>query len=151
MGHVGDMEARYSTNKALTVNTIDEMKEAYSKCLPYLETQKNSISDEEQNSIEKSLTGTVLKKVFGYSEDEISELLELSDEDLQKKIQEKLGNVKDAESIRKKAHNDAKEISKRRSGSRQIPIPVGFVEEYMEEGFEFVAGLNGDKAIMRLP
>ena len=151
MGHVGDMESRYSTNKKLRDTEIEEMRAAYSKCLAYLETQQKGIREEEKQSIEKSLTGTVLKKVFGYSDAEIGDLLELSDEELQKKIQEKIGPTQDKEKVRVKAHSDAREVGKRKNGSRQVMIPISYVDEYFSEGFEYVAAVNGDKAIMRLP
>lgn len=151
MGHKGGIEGTYTTGKVQNPESIENMRESYEKALKFLETEQRGISDEDKQSLEKTLTGNVLKKVFGFTEEEIEELIDLTDEELQKKIQEKTGNAKDKESLRQKAHKDAMEIAKRRNGSRQIPIPVGFVEEYMQEGFEFVAGLNGDKAIMRLP
>ncbi|MGC8992078.1 MAG: site-specific integrase, partial [Thermoplasmata archaeon] len=38
MGHKGDIEARYSTNKRLPPDMIEEMRESYKKCTKYIET-----------------------------------------------------------------------------------------------------------------
>ena len=149
MGHSGDMESRYSTNKNLRDSEIEEMRQAYSKCLQYLETQFKSMREEEQHSLEKSLTGTVLMKIFGYSKEESERLMELSDDELQKELQKKLGNAMDGESVRRKAMQDAKEISKRKN--KQVMIGSAFVEAYFEEGFEYVGTVGQDKVIMKLP
>ena len=75
--------------------------------------------------------------------------MQLSDEELQKELQKKLGNAQDPESIRRKAMQDAREISKRKN--KQVMIPILFVDEYFNQGFEFVSAIGQDKAIMRLP
>ena len=151
MGHVGNIESRYSTNKRLSDSVIEEMRQAYGKCLQYLETEKKAMSEQDKLSIEKSLTGTVLKKVFGFTDSEIEDMLELDDESLQKRIQEKIGPTQDKQKIQEKAHEDAKEIGKRKNGSRQVMVPTPYIDQYFSEGFEYVAAVNGDKAIMRLP
>lgn len=147
MGHKGDIEETYTRREGL----VEEGRDAYGKCLKFLQTEQKGISDEDKQSIEKSLTGTVLKKVFGFSDSEIEGMMELSDEELQRKIQEKIGNPQDKEKVRDKAHSDAREVGKRKNGSRQVMIPISYVDEYFSEGFEYVAAVNGDKAIMRLP
>ena len=149
MGHVGDIETTYSTDKPLPDTVIDDMREAFKKCLKDIETEVRGISEEDKQSLEKVLTGTVLMKIFGYSQEESDKLMQLSDEELQKELQKKLGNATDPESIRKKAMQDAKDISKRKN--KQVMIPITFVDEYFNQGFEFVSAIGSDKAIMRLP
>jgi hypothetical protein len=46
MGHKGDIEARYSTNKRLPPDMIEEMRESYRKCLKFLETRISDISED---------------------------------------------------------------------------------------------------------
>jgi len=46
MGHKGDIEARYSTNKRLPPDIIDEMRESYSKSIRFLETRISDVSEE---------------------------------------------------------------------------------------------------------
>jgi len=45
MGHKGDIEARYSTNKRLPPDMIEEMREAYKKCAKYIETVSREQSE----------------------------------------------------------------------------------------------------------
>ena len=149
MGHVGDIETTYSTDKPLPESVIDDMREAFKKCLKNIETEVKGISEEDKESLEKVLTGTVLQKIFGYTPEESEKLMQLSDEELQKELQKKLGNATDPESIRKKAMQDAREISKRKN--KQVMIPLTFVDEYFNQGFEFVSAIGSDRAIMRLP
>lgn len=145
MGHKGDIEETYTKREG----KIDEGREQYSKCLPYIETQVRGMREEDKQSLEKTLTATVLQKIFGYTPEESEKLMQLSDEELQKELQKKLGNAQDPESIRRKAMQDAKEIGKRKN--RQVMIPISFVDEYFSMGFEFVSAIGQDKAIMRLP
>ena len=147
MGHKGDIEETYTKREGM----IDEGRNQYAKCLELVEAGKKAMSENDKLSIEKSLTGTVLKKVFGFSDSEIADMLELSDEELQKRIQEKIGPTQDKQKIQEKAHTDAKEIGKRKNGSRQIMIPSSYIDQYFSEGFEYVAGVNENKVIMRLP
>ena len=49
----------------------------------------------------------------------------------------------------RKAMQDAREISKRKN--KQVMIPIGHVDEYFNQGFEFVSAISNDKVIMRLP
>jgi hypothetical protein len=149
MGHVGDIETTYGTDKPLPDSVINDMREAFNKCLKNIETEVRGITDEDKQSLEKVLTGTVLQKIFGYSKEESEKLMTLSDEELQKELQKKLGNAMDSESVRKKAMQDYKEASKRKN--RQVMIPMGYVDAYFEQGFEFVSAIGQDRAIMRLP
>jgi len=45
MDHKGDIEARYSTNKRLSPDLIEEMREAYKKCTKFLETRVTELSE----------------------------------------------------------------------------------------------------------
>ena len=148
MGHVGDIETTYSTDKPLPVNVIDDMRKAFEKCLKNIETEVRGISEDDKHSIKKELRREVLT-LLGYNEKQAEELMNLSNEELQKELQKKLGNVIDPESVKRKAMQDAKEISKRKN--KQVMIPIQFVDEYFNQGFEFVSQIGNDRAIMKLP
>ena len=47
MGHKGDIEARYSTNKRLPPDMIEEMRSAYAKASKFLETEEKGIKEED--------------------------------------------------------------------------------------------------------
>ena len=149
MGHSGSMESKYTTDKKLPADVLEDMREKYAKSLKFLQTESKGLSDEDKQSLEKVLTGTVLQKIFGYSKEESEQLMNLSDEELQKELQKKLGNAMDPESVRKKALQDYKDISKKKT--KQVMIPIDYVDVYFEQGFEFVSAIGQDRAIMRLP
>ena len=150
MGHAGTMEAKYTTDKKLPEDVVEDMREKYTKSLKFLQTENKGLSDEDKQSIEKALTGTVLQKLLGYTPEESEKLMSLSDEELQNELKKKLGGKDlDPDSIRKKALQDYKDISKRKN--KQVMIPINYVDEYFNQGFEFVASIGQDKAIMKLP
>ena len=88
MGHSGDMESRYSTNKNLRDSEIEEMRQAYSKCLQYLETEHKGLSEDE---VEKKFR-TQLLLMAGFSEQEIQDknLLNMKAEEITRIAREKL-------------------------------------------------------------
>ena len=150
MGHAGDMEHEYTLNHGiLSEAIIEEMREQYAKASRFLETEVKRLSEEDKQSLEKTVTVTILQKIFGYSQEESEKLMQLSDEELQKELQKKLGNATDPESVKKRAMQDAREISKRKN--KQVMIPIQYVDEYFNQGFEFVSAIGPDRAIMRLP
>ena len=148
MGHVGDIETTYSTDKPLPESVIDDMRGAFKKCLKNIETEVKVISEEDKRIIEKTTLHNLLK-FLGYSDEDADRWMELSDEEVQMELQKRLGIAQDPESIRRKAMQDAREIGKRKN--KQVMINSAFVEAYFEEGFEYVGTVGQDKVIMRLP
>ncbi len=73
MGHKGDIEARYSTNKGrLPPDMIEEMREAYRRCEPYLQTVK---SRREENSELVTVRTLVESRVLKLEEPAVREFL----------------------------------------------------------------------------
>ncbi len=70
MGHKGGMEARYTTNKGrLTKTLVDDMREAYARCEPFLATvPSRQQADAETNVAKVMLTG------LGYTEAELGKV-----------------------------------------------------------------------------
>ncbi|MEM3845018.1 MAG: site-specific integrase [Candidatus Parvarchaeota archaeon] len=131
-GHKGDISARYSTNKKLTQDKIEEMRSTYLKCTPYLETQKKSMSEEEKDKWKTDLKREYLKLFFDDKEIDDYKLLDLSTEDLQKKVKEKIGMSLN-------------------NGHSQKVISMKEVKQYIEQGWEFVQSINSKEAIVRIP
>jgi hypothetical protein len=131
MGHKGDIEARYSTNKSrLPPDVIEEMRGAYKKCEPLLQTEK---SEPEQEKI-RDMFKEQLLLVAGFKQDEITKMdLKMSNEELQKIVREKL--------IGAMVNN----------GNKQKVVPVGDIKSYISQGFEFVASLPDGEAIVKIP
>jgi hypothetical protein len=88
-----------------------------------------------QDEINQSFRRLVLKQVGGYSEEEIDklDLSSIKDEDFQKMVREKLLGAMT------------------NNGHKQRVIRTAEVENYLEQGWEYVASLPDDRAILRLP
>jgi hypothetical protein len=130
MGHKGDIEARYSTNKRLPPDMIDEMRDAYRKCLKYLETRISEVSEDNA----KTYLQQQLLLTAGYKQEEIDkmDLSVITNEEFQQILRDKLlGKMTD-------------------NGARQKVIPTGDIEQYLTQGYEFQAVLPDGRAVMRL-
>lgn len=133
MGHKGDIEARYSTNKGrLPPSMIEEMREAYEKCEPLLSTKAAEPPTEEQ--IKRTFNEQFLQ-MSGYSKEEIEKMNidELSNEELQNIVRQKLLGIMT------------------NNGSRQKVIPMREVKSYIGQGYEYVASLPDREAIVKVP
>jgi integrase len=131
MGHKGDIEARYSTNKRLPPDIIDEMRESYNKSTKFLETRISDVSEENARLyLQQQLLSAV-----GYRHDEIDKmnLAETSPEDFQKLLRDKVAGAMTS------------------NGSKQKLVPMNEIEKLLGEGYEFQAVLPNGKAIMKLP
>ena len=130
MGHKGDIEARYSTNKRLPPDMIEEMRESYRKCLKFIETR---ISDVSEDNAKLFLQQQLLSAV-GYKQEEIDkiDLTSVSNEDFQQLLRDKVAG----------AMSD--------NGAKQKVIPVSDIEQYISDGYDFEAVLPNGKAVMRL-
>jgi site-specific recombinase XerD len=131
MGHKGDIEARYSTNKRLPPDIIDEMRESYNKSTKFLETRISDVSEENARLyLQQQLLSAV-----GYRQDEIDKmnLAEISTEDFQKLLRDKVAGAMAS------------------NGSKQKLVPMNEIEKLLGEGYEFQAVLPNGKAIMKMP
>ena len=130
MGHKGDIEARYSTNKRLPPDMIEEMRESYRKCTKYLETRVSEVSEDNA----KLYLQQQLLLTAGYKQEEIDkmDLSEITNEEFQQVLRDKLlGRMAD-------------------NGAKQKVIPTGDIEQYLTQGYEFQAVLPDGRAVMRL-
>ena len=131
MGHKGDIEARYSTNKRLPLNMIEEMRESYRKCTKFLETR---VSEPSENEAKTYLQQQLLLAV-GYKQGEIDkiDLAELDNEAFQKLLRDKVTGTMAG------------------NGSKQRLIDISEIGSYLDKGYEFQASLPNGKAVMKLP
>ncbi len=131
MGHKGDIEARYSTNKRLPPDLIEEMREAYKKCTKFLETRMTELSE----SNAKLYLQQQLLLAVGYKQEEIDkmDLSNISNEDFQKLLRDKV--------TRALTNN----------GNKQKVVKIDELAEYISKGYEFVAALPNGTAIVKLP
>jgi integrase len=131
MGHKGDIEARYSTNKRLSPDMIEEMRQSYQKCLKYMETRTSEISDENA----RLYLQQQLLMAVGYKQEEMDKmnLNDMSNEDFQKLLRDKVAGAMTS------------------NGSKQRLVPMNEIEKLLGEGYEFQAVLPNGKAIMKMP
>ena len=130
MGHKGDVENRYTTNKAkLPETVIDDMREAYRRSQEYLQTTKLEETSEER--LRQAFRKQLLL-VAGFSQDEVekTDLSSMNDEELQTIIRKRL-------------------LGEKTNDWTQKAVSVNEVESYLEQGWEFVATLSNDKVIMK--
>ena len=131
MGHVGDIETTYSTDKPIPDDVIEQMRKAFEKCLRLIETEARGIQETEiglkMNEFKK-----MMLILAGYSDKEIEQgnFLGMTEEELAKLINEKktgaVGN-----------------------GNKQQVVPLSPLEEMINQGYEFVSAIPGDKAIVK--
>ena len=146
MGHVGDIEHRYTLNKGqLSDDLIQSMRSAYEKSSKFLETEIHGISEDE---VENKFR-TQLLLMAGFTEGEIQEknLLNLTSEEITKLAREKLFGMdrKDITNQIAKDKQDLKETHK------QKVVSIDVIEEYINNGFVVKMALGNDKAIVELP
>ncbi|MGP6221050.1 site-specific integrase [Caldiplasma sukawensis] len=147
MGHVGDIEHRYTLNKGrLSEDLIEAMRSAYEKSTKYLETDHKGLSEEEvEDKFRKQLL-----LMAGFTEDEIKEknMLTMTAEEITKLAREKLFGAISRVNIQEQIKKDREELTKTH---KQKVVPINMVEEYINEGFVVKMALGNDKAIVELP
>ncbi len=133
MGHKGDIENRYTTNKQnLPEQVIEDMREAYRRSQEFLQTTNGESSSEKK--IEDSMRKHLLL-IAGFKQDEVEkmDLPSISSEDFNKMVRNKL--------LGAMANN----------GAKQKIVEVKELDTYLGSGWEFQAVLPDDKAIVKLP
>jgi hypothetical protein len=132
MGHKGDIENRYTTNKhRLPDSVIEDMREAYRRSQDYLQTTKAEAGEEKiKEAIKKQFLA-----VAGFSEEELAkyDAANMTDEELYNLARQRLLGVM--------ANN----------GSRQKVVPISEVERFLSEGYEYVTSIPDNRAIIKLP
>ena len=139
MGHKGDIEARYSTNKRLPQDMIEDMRSAYSKCLKFFETEGRGIKEEDSIRIQRDTSIMIMETAFNIKlTDEQKEELRAIDT---VEFQKRLGEIfKD------------KRADLLNNGNKHKTIPERELETYLNKGWELVQIYpKGDKAVIKLP
>jgi len=138
MGHVGDIEHRYTVNRQrLPEDVIEDMRESYAKASKFLETEKKGISDEDlaKKLMNDRLLTIELALGVKFTDEEKEDLMSMSDEDFQKRIREIADRQRESLKSNSVRH---KEISTRDLAS------------YLDRGYELVSFYpKGDRAIVK--
>ena len=132
MGHKGDIENRYTTNKRrLPESVIADMRQAYERSQEFLQTSKSRETSEEK------LKGSVRKQlllVAGLSQGDLDKMdvASMSDEELQSLIRKKLLGLQGS------------------NGGSQKVISVVEANDYLAKGWEYVAKISDNQVIIKL-
>jgi flagellin-specific chaperone FliS len=130
MGHKGDIENRYTTNrKRLPEEVVENMRESYRKSQAFLQTDKTVGKEDIDRKIQRAVL-----LISGFKEEEIEDLhpSDMTEDELfelaRKKLTETMLNQ-----------------------NKQKVVSIDSVASHLEEGWEFVAELSNHKAVIRLP
>ena len=130
MGHTGSMEARYTTNKGrLPKEMVEDMREAYGRCEPFLSTAPTRHQADTQANVAK-----VMLIGLGYTE-----------EDLAKVSFEDLDPTAFQELVRKKMGAGSS------NGSRQKVVGLDDVAGHLAQGWTVAMALNHNQAVLNPP
>ena len=157
MGHKGSMEARYTTNKGrLPENLIDDMREAYKRCEPFLSTAKTAIGPSEAD-LKRAILAVLLP------EDEVAKLdvTKMSTEEVRRVVTERLQGARGAnlapgistESVGQVGHLGQPPNGSGNGGLSflEAVVSVAEVKARLAEGWMWVAPLGSSDAILRRP
>ena len=132
MGHKGDIENRYTTNKRqLPETVINDMRHAYERSQEFLQTTKNRETSEEK--LVRAFNERFLL-IAGFKRDEIDkmDLSAVSDEEIHEIIRKKLLGLEAT------------------NGVKQRVVSVDEANAYLSEGWEFVAKLSDNKVVVKM-
>ena len=131
MGHKGDIENRYTTNKhKLPETVVEDMRSAYGRGEEFLQTRINEETSEEK--VSKILKKQLLM-MAGFKQDEIDKMdLKMTDEEVQESVRNRLFGLK--------AEN----------GSKQKVVNVNEANDYLSKGWEYVDKLPNGRVVIKL-
>jgi hypothetical protein len=139
MGHKGDIEARYSTNKGvLPPNMIEDMRKAYKECEPFLSTATQPL---EQASIVKEAKIEALKSMA-------KSLLGIDLVDVKVAKERLLGRELNKDEELELYERELKRLRDGKHNPQRI-IHEKELEKYLAEGWQFVSVLPSQKILIR--
>lgn len=135
MGHVGSIDARYTTNKRqVSKEFLEEMRAAYARCEPYLSTFPTA-----SNTDRDLVTRKVVLRMHGYSEEELAKI------DIASKTDDELIALADAKRLGRGAGLAAPQPR----GNQRV-VGLDEAEGLVAQGWDYVAQLGPDRVILRI-
>jgi hypothetical protein len=132
MGHKGDIENRYTTNKQrLPKSVVEDMRAAYARSEEFLQTKMNEETSEEKL---KGSFRRQLLSVAGFNQKDLDkmEVTSMSDEELQSLVRKRLLGLQGS------------------NGGSQKVISVAEANNYLAKGWEYVAKISDNQVIIKL-
>jgi hypothetical protein len=139
MGHKGDIEARYSTNKGvLPPDMVEDMRKAYRQCEPFLST---TIQPLEQSSIIKEAKIEALKSIA-------KSLLGIDLVDVKVAREKQLGRELNKDEELELYERELKRLRDGKHNPQRI-IHEKELEKYLAEGWQFISVLPSQKILIK--
>jgi hypothetical protein len=139
MGHKGDIEARYSTNKGvLPPDMIEDMRKCYKGCEPFLSTIAQPL---EQSSMIKEAKIEALKSIA-------KSLLGIDLLEVKVAKEKELGRELSKEEELELFENELKKLREGRHNPQRI-VMEDELEKYLTDGWRFVAVLPSQRILIR--
>ena len=132
MGHKGDIENRYTTNKQrLPESVVEDMRAAYARSEEFLQTKMSEETTEEKL---KGIFRRQFLSVAGFGKGEIEDMdvISISEEELQRLVRKKLLGVPTSDNFKQKV------------------VTVDEANNYLSKGWEFVAKLSNNKVVVKI-
>ena len=129
MGHVGSIDARYTTNKRrLPPDLVEEMRSAYQRCEPFLSTVPSKSEQETQ----AKMTKTMLMGL-GYTEEALSQV--------------------DFENLDVAHFQDlvTKKLGAAGPGAKQKLVDSNELPGHLDQGWTMVTAVNGHQVVLNPP
>ena len=138
MGHVGDIEHRYTVNKQrLPEEVIEDMRQSYGRSLKFLETEEHGIKEEDYQKMLRDSAIEAFTGAFGITltDEQKDELRNLETSEYQKRL---------GELFKDKRDDLLNNVNQHKT------IPERDLETYLDKGWELVSFYpKGDRAIVR--
>jgi hypothetical protein len=132
MGHAGDVENRYTTNKhKLPAEMVDDMRNSFERSQEFLQTFDKPSASEEK--IVNVLTQKLLS-VAGYSDSELQKMGDIDDEKLAALLRDRLVGA----------------VPPKKGKVQQKAVRVSELDRYLSQGWIFVATLPDKQVVIRL-
>jgi hypothetical protein len=139
MGHKGDIEARYSTNKGvLPPDMVEDMRKCYKQCEPFLSTITQPL---EQSSIIKEAKIEALKSIA-------KSLLGIDLIDVKVAREKQLGRELNKDEELELYERELKKLRDGKHNPQRI-IHEKELEKYLAEGWQFVSVLPSRKILIK--
>lgn len=134
MGHKGDIEEKYTKREGIP----EEGRDAYSRCLKYLETESKGISEQDSVRLlrESTISAIEIYTDIKLSEDERERLFSLNTDEFNEELRD----------IAKRSKADMMN-----NGNKNKIIPERELVSYLNKGWELIQIYpKGDKAVVKL-
>ncbi len=132
MGHKGDIENRYTTNKQrLPESVVEDMRAAYARSEEFLQTKMSEETTEEKL---KGIFRRQFLSVAGFGKGEIEDMdvISFSEEELQNLVRKKLLGAPTSDNFKQKV------------------VTIDEADSYLSKGWEYVAKLSNNKVVVKI-